>query len=252
MRSLSFVAVFALVLAPVMAAAEIEIFTLSEATPFSAGGLIGTINPISDTDADAFDFSGMGTVAEGTDGDHICEFFNFPQEICNFINIANETTDEFVSYTVTLDPLSAPLPSVGTLIVIPNGSGFSGSSWAGYIFDSEPAPVVPTSSFIFSLSIFVIPLPHAGRGHSFKDIFDGNNQALWLQPGESTTPLLLAYPEGLAADIDAGAEFDVVVGDPFTPILIPVSLVSAPEPAALMQIMSGVLFLVVAARFRLM
>jgi hypothetical protein len=192
----------------------------------------------------------MGTLAEAIDGDHVCEYLDFPQEICNFINLVSETTDEFVTYTVTLDPLSAPLQGVGTLIVIPNGSGFSGSSWDGYIFDSGPTPVPPTSGFVFTLGVPFILLPHAGRGHSFQVLFDANNQTLWLQPGETTTPFLSAYPEGLAADIDAGAEFHMFVGDPFTPTVFPISLVPAPEPTTLAQIASGVFFLAAAARKR--
>jgi hypothetical protein len=204
--------------------ATTEIYTVQGPTAFDGGGFVGTVNPIFQADAAAFDFTGTGNLADASDGDHVCNdnvgFFAF----CNYSGLIGGTTDEFLAYSMTLDTASAPLDAFG-----PFSTGPSGTIWPGYSFDSDPATVTPAGGYFFSVGGGL----GGGQGHVFQDFADPS-QIHWLQPGDTTTILLIAFSEGFGADLAAGQEFSMLIGSPFAdPVTtVPLTIVLVPEPSA--------------------
>ena len=232
-------------LVPVAAGAQPEILTLSAPTAFSAEGFSGSVDPISPDEMMAIDFTGSGALFDASDGSHICEFAGFQNPACDYSGLIADTTDEFVAYKVNLDGGSAPLQSIGLYVEIPTGSGIAAPKWAGYVFDSDPTTVTASSSFVFSL-FSILPHTAQGRGHSFADLSDASNSALWLQPGEMTATHLVAFPAGLVDDVAAGASFGILFGDfgDQTPNVQPVTLV--PEPPKQLGSIAAVLVVLLA------
>lgn len=239
-----------LLVAPLTADAQPEILTVSGPTTFGAEGGAGRVDPVSPEEMAAIDFTGSGALFDASEGSHICEFAGLADPACDYSGLIEDTTDEFVAFTVNLDGDSAPLETVGFYVEIPGGSGIQAPKWAGYVFDSDPTTITPSSSFVFSL-FGVLPNTAQGRGHSFADLAESSNSALWLQPGEATATLLVAFPEGLMDDAAGGANFGVVFGEfgDQTPNVQPVTLVPEP-PTQLVSVVAGLVVLLAHPRIR--